>query len=477
MINNVVFNILYQILNIIIPLITAPYISRVMTPFEVGVYSYTNSMCGVVAVFMLLGIANYGSRTVAIAANKGKERLQKTFSELYIMQAFSSLVGILLYFVLIVTSATEYRLGMLAQLFYLLSVMLDISWYFVGTGQIKTTVIRGSLIKLLQTIAIFCYVKAPEDLIIYILIMSVGTLLGNAVLWVFVRKDIRFAKVSVKDVSVHIKPNLVLFLPLLASSIFVYMDKIMLGIIASTADLGLYEYAEKIVRVPLTVISAIGAVMMPYISGLLSRNEHTVCKKYMNISMRYLSLLASAMFFGMLAISPELADVYLGEEFLACGQLIQVMSCIVLFSTFANIIRTQWLIPREEDRSYAGAIVAGAVTNLVLNAVLIPLLGSTGAAIGTIGAEFAVFVCHVISVRKQMAVFSFFAQWGYALLVGAIMFLCVEVATAFVKTSLLKLIVGVLVGILFFAIAMLIFVRKDRIEANLEKGGESDDSQ
>ncbi len=468
MINNVVFNILYQILNIIIPLITAPYISRVMTPFEVGVYSYTNSLCGIAAVFMLLGIANYGSRTIAISANSGKETLSKAFSELYIMQAISSAAGIFVYVVLIAISAVEYRMGMIAQVFYLLSVMLDISWFFVGIGKIKTTVIHGSLIKIAQTIAIFTCVNGPDDLIVYILIMSVGTLLGKAVLWLLVGRKVCFVKTSWKDIRRHIKPNFILFLPLLASSVFIYMDKIMLGVIASSADLGLYEYAEKIVRLPLTVISAIGAVMMPHVSSLLSRNEHSACEKYMNLSMRYLSLLASVMFFGMLAVAPELADTYLGEGFSASGQLIQAMSCIVLFSTFANVIRTQWLIPRGEDKSYAGAVAAGAMANLILNAILIPLLGSTGAAVGTLGAELAVLACHIFAVREQLPLRRFLSQWGKNLLLGAGMFFCLEFITMLVRTSILKLVVGVLAGVLFFAIVVILMIQKDRTQMRTE---------
>lgn len=461
MIQNVIFNILYQVLNIIIPLITAPYISRVMTPSEIGIYSYSNSLCGIVATLMLLGIANYGSRTIAMVAPNNKRERAKTFWELFSMQVLSSLVGILVYAVMLFFSTGKVRVSLFAQAFYLLSVILDISWYFTGTGKIKNTVARSSIVKVVQTIAIFCFVKSPDDLILYILIMSVGTLVGNLALWAMAQREIPYEKISFANVVSHVKPNLVLFIPLLASSVFVYMDKIMLGAIASSADLGVFEYAEKIVRIPLTMISAIGAVMMPHISGLLAQQEHATCQRYFGISMRYISLLASAMFFGFLAVGPELADVYLGKGFSECGRLIQVMSAIIIFSSFANIIRTQWLIPQKKDKKYAEAIISGAVINLLLNILLIPSMGSVGAAIGTIGAEAMVFLYHLSAMRKEQALLPLFLPWVRSLLGGCMIFAAAEMATTLCTNSIYKLCMGVIAGVLVFAVLLFLQIRKD----------------
>ena len=454
-IKNLIFNISYQVLNIIIPLITAPYIARVMKPEGVGIYSYSNSVAGYFALFMLLGIANYGSRTIAMNASKGKKVLSEKFWEMYIFQIAASIIGIAVFILFVAVSGGDYKTALYAQVFYLLSVALDISWYFAGTEQFKLTVVCGFLIKLMQTAAIFVFVKSSKDLLLYILIISVGTLLGKISLWIPLLKQISFEAITLKGVVKHIRPNLVLFIPLLASSVFVYMDKIMLGVISSSSDLGLYEYAEKIVRLPLTVISAIGAVMMPKVSALISSDDSNSAQKYMNISMRYISLLAAAMSFGIAAIAKDLSVVYLGEEFAECGLLMQVMSIIIMVSSFANIIRTQYLIPMKKDSIYAVSIVSAAVVNLILNIIFIPILGSIGAAIGTVGAEISVLAGHIIGVYKELPLKKYLSEWITSLLCGAVMLVLVDFATSFIPNNAVRLTGGIILGIAIFCILAL----------------------
>lgn len=462
-VRNVLLNVSYQILNIIIPLITAPYISRIMTPNEIGIYSYSNSFSGFIAVFMLLGMGNYGSRTIALNAEKGKWKLSGIFWELYAVQICTSCAGIVIFLLLIPASAAEYQPALLAQIFYLLSVALDVSWYFTGTGQFRIAVTRGCVIRILETVAIFSLVKGVEDLLAYVLIMSVGTFLGNMVLWLIVMKQIAVASVSIKAVTAHIKPNLLLFIPLLASGIFVYMDKVMLGTIASSVDLGLYEYAEKIIRIPLTVISAIGAVMMPTISGYIARQDELAGRKVLHTSMTCISFLACGICFGILAIAPELTAVYLGPSFLGCGELMAVMSVIILFSSFANVLRTQYMIPHMQDTAYALSVISGAAANLVLNVLLIPSLGCLGAAIGTVGAEFLVLAGHLIATRKNLPLKQFLVRWGWSMVVGLFMFAVVEWVTSWIYNDLYSLLTGIAVGVFTFTAAALglLWLKKD----------------
>lgn len=463
-INNIFYNVAYQILNMIIPLVTAPYISRVMGPDGVGVYSYSTSLANYFAVFMLLGIANYGSRTIAINTTKSKEELSKTFGEMYSFQLLSSVVVLMVYIGYLLFFEIEYKSALFAQIFYLFSVMLDIGWYFTGTGQFKITVTRGMVIKILQTIFIFAIVNDANDIIVYILIMTLGTLVGNLALWPIVLKQIYFVKINVKCIGKHIKPNLVLFLPLLASSIFVYMDKIMLQVITdATFNVGWYEYAEKIVRIPLTVVSAIGAVMMPKISAIASDGRGNALDKYMYISMRYIALLSSAMCFGIIAVAPELSVVYLGQEFLPCGPLMQALSCIIIFSSFANILRTQYLIPMKKDKSYAFSIIAGAVVNLILNALLISSFGAMGAVVGTVGAEVTVCLGHIWSVRKQLSLKRYFTEWVRFIICGTVMLILVRSIGSFVDNAAVKLIVEIICGIVSYCVLGLfvLIVKKD----------------
>ena len=464
-VKNVFFNVTYQILNIIIPLITAPYIARVMKPEGVGIYSYSNSIAGYFAVFMLLGIANYGSRTIAMSMSSGKRVLSEKFWEMYCFQLITSLVCITLFLILIFSFDFKYKTALLAQIFYLLSIALDISWYFAGTSQFRITVASGFTIKVLQTVAIFSIVKTENDIIKYILIMSFSSFISMAALWCFALKQISFVKVSANGIIQHIKPNLILFIPALASSVFVYMDKIMLGIIASSKSLGLYEYSEKIVRLPLTVIGAIGTVLMPRISMLVAENSPNEVKKYINLSVRYISLLAVAMGFGVCAIAPELALVYLGEDFKACGPLMQIMSIIIITNSFADIIRTQYLIPMKKEKIYIYSVIFGACINLILNGIFIPVLGSAGAAIGTIGAELTVVISYIAATFKELPFKKFSLEWLASISCGLVMLFSITVVKTFINSTFVRLAAGFIVGVISFSVSAVISLclRKDRI--------------
>ena len=462
---NLFLNISYQIFSILVPLITAPYIARVMTPHEIGIYSYSSSFAGYISVFMLLGISNYGSRTIAMNLQKTKLELSKVFWEMYAFQGFSSLLGITAFLIAIPFLDPLYRPAVFAQIFLLLSVALDISWFFMGKGQFKVAVVRGSVTKVLQLIAIFLIVKSPNDLLWYVLIMSAGSLIGNVLLWVVALRQISCCRISFGNIVSHIKPNLVLFLPLLASSVFVYIDKIMLGSLSNTVDLGWYDYAEKIVRIPLTVISAIGAVMMPLISSIVAQKDSTNEGRYMIASMRYVSLFASISFFGILSISPEFVLLYFGESYTECGGLMQMMAAIILFSAFANILRTQYLIPQKKDRAYVLSIASGAVVNVFLNALLIPHMGGMGAALGTVGAELFVFVSHLVATRKALPLGKYVFEWFFALLCGLIAFLIMEAITPLFDNIYWRFGVGFVVGVTVYLIlaVLCLLCRKDQM--------------
>lgn len=460
-INNIIFNVIYQILTIAIPLITAPYIARVMGPESTGIYSYSTSVANYFAIFMLLGVANYGSRSIALSVKEGKGNTSKTFWEIYILQFTISIIVLGIYCLFVCLVAKDYINALWAQIFYLFSVIIDIGWFFVGIGKIRIAVVRGMILKVAQTACIFLFIKSQDDLIKYILIMSVGTFLGNFILWFCLKKEISFSKIEFKNVLKHIKPNVILFLPLLASSIFVYMDKIMLKIITNDmVDVGMYEYAEKIVRLPLSVISAIGAVMMPKVaSSIAGDKEDKTVTRYMDISMRYIGILAVGMSFGLFAVAPELAIVYLGKNYANVGYLMQYMCSIILFSSFANIIRTQLLIPYGKDKEYSISIILGAVVNLVLNALLIPRLNSRGAAIGTICAELTVFLAHIFFTQKKLPIANYFKEWVLFLILGFIMFIAVRGIACLVSTDLLGVIAEILSGLVLYVVLAVILLK------------------
>ena len=208
---NLGYQIAYQILVSILPFITSPYISRVLGAECIGIYAYTYSIVYYFKIFATLGITNYGNRLIAKSRSSQKE-VDKAFSSLYALHFMLSVFIIILYIIFIILFPIKNKIISLIQSIYLIAELMDVSWFFFGMEKFKLTVTRNALVKILTAISIFVFVKTGTDLWKYVLILALGTLFGNASMWFFLPKYVKRYKFSIKDVLVHIKPMLVLFL-------------------------------------------------------------------------------------------------------------------------------------------------------------------------------------------------------------------------------------------------------------------------
>lgn len=229
---NFVYNILYQLLVILLPLVTAPYISRTLGAKAVGIYSYINSIAYYFLLFAMLGISNHGNRSIA-SVRDDKQKLNKCFWEIYSIQFFTYLIAIIGYIAYIIFFVNANKVIFLIQIIYVISGLFDISWLFFGLEKFKITVLRNTIIKIFTLICIFIFVKEPGDLWKYTLIFSLGTFLSQFYLWFNIKDYIYLEKIQFKNVKKHIKPILILFIPVISYSIYKVMDKIMIGAMSS----------------------------------------------------------------------------------------------------------------------------------------------------------------------------------------------------------------------------------------------------
>ena len=275
---NFIYNSLYQLLTILMPLVVTPYISRVLGAEDIGLYSYSHAIAYYFVMFAMLGLSNYGNRTIAFVRDN-KKGLSRKFCEIYIMQLIVSAIVIVCYILYAIFMSNTIMTWIM--LIYVVSTAFDISWLFFGLEQFKITAIRSSIIKVLSTVLIFIFVKNQSDVFLYALIMVLGILLNQVVLWMYAFRFVKIESVSKRDVLKHLKPNLLLFVPVIAISLYKMMDKIMLGAMSDLTQVGFYENTEKIIQVPMALIISLGTVMMPRISNLAIKNCHRTNEKYM----------------------------------------------------------------------------------------------------------------------------------------------------------------------------------------------------
>lgn len=455
---NFLYNVLYQILLVILPLITAPYISRTLGATAVGVYSYTYSVAYYFLLIAMLGIGNHGNRSVA-AVRDDREKLNKTFSSIYSLQVMTFSIAILAYAFYLVLFVKDNRLIVLLQLIYVTSGLFDIGWLFFGLEQFKLTVARNTLIKISTVVLMFVFVHKPSDLWKYTLIMSAGTLFSQAYLWLYVKKYVSFEKCSVKEITSNIKPVLILFIPVLAYSIYKVMDKIMLGNMSSYDQVGFYNNAEKIINIPMGIITALGTVMLPRMSNIVANGDKKRVDDYIRISAKLVTLLSSAIAFGLMGVSSVLAPVFFGDEFIACGEIIRLLSVTVFFIAWANVIRTQYLIPNKRDSIYLTSTMVGAILNLIINWMLIPKYQANGAAFGTIVAEFSVMLVQMVAVKNELPMRKYIMSYSPILIIGLTMAVLVDRIGIKLGVSISTLAIQILAGGFFFCIATIAYLR------------------
>lgn len=450
----------YQILMLILPLITSPYVARVIGATGLGVYAYSYSIAYYFVLFSMLGLANYGNRAIAQVRGNRKE-LSNSFGEIVTLHAVVSIVcfgGYLVY----CTFFAEYRMYAFIQAIYVLSAFFDISWFYFGIEKFKFTVTRSTIIKFISIACIFVFVRGSGDLWKYCVIMASGTLLNQVALWIPLKKYIDFQMPNWERMKKHIKPMLVLFIPAVAVSLYKYMDKIMTGLLSTKAELGFYENAEKMVNMPLMVITSFGTVMLPKMSNLMVSKNKQEAVRYIRLSMKYVMCMAFALAFGLGGIARVFAPVFWGEEFRKCGILIMGLVITLPFISFANIIRTQYLIPNERDKEYLLSVISGAVINLIINYTLIPVYGAMGATIGTISAEILVCIIQMLAVRKELPILDYIRNMWWFILFGAVMFVAVYMLGIVMDHKIVTLIVQVSVGGMIYCILCMIYFIKTK---------------
>ncbi|PFG04480.1 flippase [Bacillus sp. es.034] len=454
---NYLYNVIYQILLMILPIVTTPYVARVFGAEGVGIISYTQSVANYFLLFAMLGVKNYGNRSVArVRDDKGK--LSETFWNIYSLQLLLTILAILAYSIFIFISSQNYKMILIIQVIFIMSAAFDISWFFFGLEHFKITVIRNIIIRILSVVAVFAFVKTSDDLWIYILITAVSALLSQIIVWPFIKQYIIFKPPSYQEIVKHLKPNMVLFIPVVAVSIYKIMAKIMLGTMSDIEQLGLYENADKIINIPLGLIVAFGSVMLPRMSNMAARGQVVESQKYIEKSMNFIMFIAFALAFGIAGIAPVFAPLFFGLEFIETGKIIANLAPTIIFISWANVIRTQYLIPNQQDKAYILSVIIGACVSLLLNIILVPKYAANGAVIGILAAEFSVAFIQTFMVRKEITIKVYLIKTLPFFLIGLIMYFFVRLCELIPINQIYLLFIQVIVGAIIYIVISYIYL-------------------
>lgn len=461
---NILYNLLYQILVLIVPLVTSPYISRTLGPEGLGTYSYVSSIAYYFFILVTLGLSNYGNRSIAKCGDDVQKR-SETFCSIYAMQIICGAVVLVAYIIYVLRFAEdEYKLYFLIYNLYIIGAIVDVNWFFWGLQEFQLTTKRNAAVKILTLISVFIFVRNEKALTGYVLIVAGSTFLSNMILWTRLPRYVSFCKPTWKNVIAHFKPNFILFVPILAMSVYRVMDKIMIKELSGVVQNGYYENADRIITISLTAFSAVATVMMPAISNMVAAGDNEKIKRILRDMMQIIMCLSIAMAFGLAVVANRFAPLFFGSQFEETGYLLIGLAPTIILSGWKNVLRSQYLIPYERDRAYVVSLVAGAISNVVCNSIFIPQYGASGAVIGTLCAEFVGFVIQTYVAGKDVDIRQLFKDAVVfvpdGLIMAFIVYICLNSLPSTLVSVFASIVVGTVVYLSFVIISLLIFQRE-----------------
>lgn len=418
---NAAYNVAYRMFSVFLPLVTAPYLSRTVGTDGVGLYSLAWSVSYIFCLIGMLGLNDYGVRTVA-KVRDDRETLDRTFSSIWQMQLLVAGGTLLFWFGYVFLVAGEEKTIAFHLTMMSVSCLCSFDWCLMGLDQFKPVALRNTFVKLAAAACVFIFVKRKEDLWIYGFVWSLSTLLGNLSCALTLRGRVRYRPVPMKESLRHLGPCALLFISVMAVNIYRTMDKVMVSTIAGVDENGLYENAEKIIYCLSGFISAIGTVMMPKVAHMWKNGEKERIARHIDRSMELILCMVSALAFGVAAVADRFAPLFYGEDFRYSGTLMVPLAFTLIMIGFANVIRTQVVLPQERDHIFVKSVCCGAVVNLIANACLIPGMKSMGAVVGTLLAEMTVPTVQFLLLRRELPYRKFmgyvlvYAVFGMAML-------------------------------------------------------------
>lgn len=402
---NSFFNVAYQLLNVLFPLVTTTYVARVILADGVGEVAFARNIVGYFVCLAALGLPNYGTREIA-KVRTDVTQTNRIFSELISLNFISTLLFSASYFCLIL-SIPSFRDNFSLHLVLgvtLLFKFIDVEWFYKGTEDFAYIAIRSFIVKILTLVWIFAFVRTKNDILMY----AAATVIGIGANNLFNIFHLRHygVKYTFKGISLkrHVKPVMMLFASVIAIELYTMLDITMVGSICGDVAVGLYSNAVKIIRILIGVVAGIAGTLLPRLSYYYKNNEIDECSKLVsNVLMVMIFLYVPCQFFFFLE-SDSLMVLLFGESFRSGGTTLKIVSLLITALGFSNLFGTQILLTFGQEKKLLLCTIVAAILNVSLNIILIPIFAQNGAAVASVIAESVVTIMTISYSRKYISI-------------------------------------------------------------------------
>lgn len=441
-------------------LVTTPYITRVLGAENLGKVDYVNSIIQYFILFTALGIPNYGIREIAKTRDNIFDRT-KTVIELGIILIITTIIGYVVLFFLLnnINGFKELKTLILIMSTWILFNNIGFEWFYQGIENQVYITIRFIIIRLIVLILMFLFVKNSKDYIIYGIILVLMNSGSNVLNLINIRKYLSFKNITLKklDLKKHIKPILIIFAASLSVSIYLQLDVVMLGNV-SEKIVAYYTVPNKLIRLVLVVITALGTVLVPRITNCLKNNDMENYKKYINYSLKYILMISIPSVVGIFLLANNIILIMAGERFIESILTMRILVFILFIVGIAYFLGFQLLYPHGLEKYYTYSVTTAAIINFIFNYIMIPKYYQNGAAIGTIIAELTGVMLMLYFTRNYLKEIEFYNLKNLKYFISAII---MGIIILFIKSlclgNILTMLVSISLGsIIYFIILLLL---------------------
>jgi O-antigen/teichoic acid export membrane protein len=454
-VQNYGFNLTYQIFLLIVPVVTTPYVSRVLGAAGVGVNSYTSSIAQYFILLGMFGFSLYGSRQIAYTRDN-EERRSGVFWSIYINQ-ISFVVLTSLIFLVIALNSKAMRVPLLIQGISVLACCFDVSWYFFGLEQFSVTVLRNFIVKLLSIVAIFTLVRSSDDLNMYILINALSVLIGNLALVPFLKRSVVLIHITISSIMDAFKASSLLFIPQLAVSIYIILNKTILGLLKTTTEVGYFDSSDKIIRLLLTLMTSAGTVVMPFIAHEFSRGSHNLISRITKLTIQLTAFLAVPMTIGVTLIASRFVPLFFGSGFEEVVPVMILEAPVIIFVGITSVTGNQYLLPTGQSKKYTVSLVMGAIVDLIVIFPLAMKFGALGAAGAVLCAEMTVCFIQIYFIRQEIDFTGIITESLKYVLGAFLMIVPAVLINMFIRQDLLAALLIIVTGGFIYVLAETLF--------------------
>ena len=455
---NYIASLTYQIINVLVQIILLRYLSVVIGSNGIGIQSFTNSIVLYFTMVSSLGINWLGQKEIAQNLNN-KPLLTKIFWQLFFLKFTWSVIVFIAYIVLIISS-NLYSIYYIVLIITYIANIIDITWFYQGIEKFGVIALRNTIIKLLGMILVLCLVKNENDVVLYILLISLSTFLGNLSLWINLKKELQKPSLQNMDFRHYIRPAIQYFIPTVATTLYLTMDKTMIGVITGDEyENGYYEQAIQIVNMLKSVVLSYNAVMISRMTYIFSMNKQKEIVDNINMSTQLITYIGWGTIFGLLALHKDFTCLYFGGGNTEINSILLMFTPIILIVGISNMIESHIITPLNQRSTGNKIVLWGAGLNLFINMFTIPMYGAIGAAMSSVLSEIFIMFCYIKHSNK-MVLWSTLINVSWRKLIAAIiMYVSICIIKQSFSATYITFLIEIFIGIIIYTI--ILYMLKD----------------